>query len=129
MGGLPGGNFQYTRVSSGLQMLEFSGAGLLDICVQTVAVRVHRDNSWKAVYAEMPHRFRNAEFHQVYAEDVLDSARIILGRAADSVQVNCSEFLQSRRRLRSHATLSDHCTHAIAADHVGLIRLLPNAGG
>ena len=56
-------------------------------------------------------------------------SRVELRGAADGVEVDRAALLQRGERLRAHAALADDGAHAVAADHVGLVGLLANAGG
>ena len=59
----------------------------------------------------MPHGLGNSELHQVHVEYFFDRARVILRRAADSVQVYSARLLQRRERLLPHPALADHTRH------------------
>src|SRR5438445_9817857 len=100
----------------------------LDVFVQAVSVRIHRDDRWKIADGEMPHGFGRAEVEQRHAVDAGDRPRVELRRAADRVQVYGPVFLQRGERLRAHAAFTDDGTDAVPLDDLALIRLLPNAG-
>src|SRR5262249_32145077 len=108
----------------GLEMLP---GVLFDVLVETVAVRVHRDNRWKLVHRQMPHGLRSPEFEKRHTLDAGDRTRVELRRATNSVQVYRSVLFQCRKRLRTHAAFADDRSHAVALDDLPLIRLLSNA--
>src|SRR2546426_10358485 len=100
---------------------------LFDVLVQTVSVRVHRDDRGEIFDGQVPHRFRRAELEEGYAVHLRDRARVELRGAADGVEVDSAVLLHRRKRLRPHAALADDAAHAVALDDLTLIGLLANA--
>src|SRR5262249_20065948 len=89
---------------------------LLDVLVQAVAVRVHRDDRWKLLDRQMPHRFGRSEFEQRNAVDARDGARVELRRSADRVQVHAAMLLEGGERFASHPALADDRAHPVPLD-------------
>src|SRR5947209_4548542 len=85
-------------------LFQMRAGRLLDVFVQAVPVRVHRDDRGKVFHGEMPHRFGRAELQQRHAVDARDRARVELRRPADRVEVNGTVPLQRAQRPRAHAT-------------------------
>src|SRR4029078_13151675 len=92
-----------------------------------VAVRGHGHDCWKVADFQVPHRFRGSELHERHTGDAIDAAGIELRRAADTVQVNTSGFLQTGECFRTHSALPDHDTDTISLQDLRLVRLFANA--
>ncbi|MNJ41732.1 hypothetical protein D3C77_366670 [compost metagenome] len=75
----------------------------------------------------MPHCFRNTEFHEIDAINVLNALSVILRCASDSIQIDASMLLQCLKRLLAHAAFTDYSANAKFLNNVALIRLLANA--
>src|SRR5205823_10808124 len=94
-----------------------------------VAVRVHGHDGCEVANMQMPHRFRNTELQQVNTQNLVDCARVELGRAADGVEIDSAALLQGRESLGSHAAFADYRTYAVLLDDGRLVRLLAAASG
>src|ERR671912_642984 len=77
----------------------------------------------------MPHGLGSSKLHQRHAVHPVDAPGVELRSPTDSVEVDGTVLLEAVQGLCAHTTLADHRTDAVLADDVGLIRLLPNAGG
>ena len=69
--------------------------------MQTIPLRIHRDDGRELIHTKMPHGLRNAEIKQIHIEHILYRPRIILRRTADRIQINRPELLERRRRCRA----------------------------
>ena len=84
---------------SGTDRFEVRAGFLLDVLVQTVAVRVHGDNCRKILHGQMPHGFGRAELEERHAVDFLDGPRVELRGAADGVEIDGAVILEGRQRF------------------------------
>ena len=101
---------------------------ILDISVDTVAMRIHRDDCWEVFHFDMPHRFRDSKLEEVHTLNVNDTLPIVLCSAANRIQVNGAVLFQCAERFCTHPSFSDHSTQAELHDDVSLIRLFAAAG-
>jgi hypothetical protein len=102
----------------------------LDVLVQAVAVRVHRDDGREVLdELEVPHRLGRAELEQRHAVHPFDAARVELRGAADRVQVDGAVLLQRRPASSAPCRPCRSRRARRSADDVGLVGLLADAGG
>ena len=90
---------------------------------------VHGDDGREVLELQVPHRLGGAEFLQRHPVHPLDAAGVELRRSADPVEVDRAVLLQPGQGLGTHSALADHRADAVAADDVGLVGLLADAGG
>lgn len=78
---------------------QLGGGILFDISMEAVTVRIHGHDRCEAVHLKMPHRLRNAKFHEVYGVDLLDTFCVILRRTADCIEVDRAVLPKALRVL------------------------------
>src|SRR5688572_22296299 len=76
----------------------------------------------------MPHRLWGSKLHERHAVDPVDTSRVKLCSATDSVEVDGAVLFEASQRLAAHSALADYRANAVLANDVGLIWFLTNAG-